>query len=71
VKPITDNADSGRATRAETAIGSAYFDADPATNLRDLLADLRHWADVFSVDFDKADDVAESHYYGETGSAPA
>jgi len=64
--PITDNADAGRATRAELAISVAYSDADPGTNLRDLLTDLRHWADVFGVDFDVADELAEGHYYNET-----
>ena len=50
---------------------SAQHDEDGGdeTNLTDLLADIRHFCDVYAVDFAEADRSAHDHYTAEVVQA--
>ena len=53
-----------RADRCERALAT-YPDADPFTNLVDLLADAMHWCDLTGQDFHLALAQACRHYLHE------
>lgn len=54
------------AERAEAALANyTALDPDMQANVKDLLADLRHFADAHGIDFHKALDISYQHYLAE------
>ena len=59
-----------RASMAAKVFSISPYDEndEPETQLADLLADLRHWANVHRVDFSRALHKSEEYYLGDYGT---
>lgn len=60
---------NNRVKRGQAAV-KAYLEVyanggSDLENLTDLLIDLRHWAEFFEVNFEKASDYSANHYNTE------
>jgi hypothetical protein len=66
---MTDSFDSlnreARAKKIGEILGSFYDQDDPIAALRDLLADARHYADAYDLDYADEDRVAYDNYSAE------
>ena len=56
--------------RAEKELRAIDEYSDPNQALRDMLADLRHYADTHAIDFAKCDRAAYQHYVAERAQMP-
>ena len=71
--PDPENMNDSRAEWAGAALSTFMKETgtDQEDALGDLLADLMHWADRNSYDFDAALERARGHYEAETVGEPA